>query len=190
MARSAASKTKAMSEESRSPGAGLEEQLQIDLFLQAPAWTDALADAETLSRRAAAAALAGAEPGLPLERAELSLVLADDSFVRGLNRDYRNQDKATNVLSFPALEEDLAPEGEIVLGDVILALETCRREAKEQGKSLAAHVSHLVVHGVLHLLGHDHQDEKEAEEMERLEVEILASLGIADPYEGAAGEDV
>ena len=175
-------------DEPRSPGGTSKEtDTVIDYFLQAPAWKERLPEVEELAGRSALAALTVAEPDLPLERTELSLVLANDAFVKELNRDYRGKDKPTNVLSFPALEEDgLRQEGELVLGDVILALETCESEAAAQAKSLSDHVAHLTVHGVLHLLGYDHQDASDAREMERLEIEILARLGVADPYgEGA-----
>ena len=104
----------------------------------------------------------------------LCIVLANDRLQRRLNRDFRGTDKPTNVLSFAS-----APEG---LGDVVLALETVTREARTQGKSLADHVAHLVVHGVLHLMGYDHETGREAARMERLEARILDGLGIADPY--------
>ena len=105
---------------------------------------------------------------------ELCLVLADDRLQRTLNRRFRGKDRSTNVLSF-----DGAPDG---LGDVVLALETVQAEADAQGKSLADHVAHLVVHGVLHLMGHDHVGAAEARRMERLESAILTGLGIGDPY--------
>ncbi|MGB1547075.1 MAG: rRNA maturation RNase YbeY, partial [Alphaproteobacteria bacterium] len=115
--------------------------------------------------------------------AELSLALVDDACIRGLNRDYRGRDMATNVLAFA---EEAVPDGGIglprFLGDVAVAFETTAGEAKAQAKTLSDHLSHLVVHGVLHLLGYDHGAAKPAEEMEGLEREILARLGIADPY--------
>lgn len=121
--------------------------------------------------------------------AEIAITLSDDAEVRVLNRDWRGKDKPTNVLSFPGLEGAMAnllpPDAPRPLGDIILAFETCRGEAADQGKSLADHTRHLVVHGVLHLLGFDHEDEAEAEEMEALETAILAGLGIADPYREA-----
>jgi probable rRNA maturation factor len=136
-------------------------------------------------RRAARAALAGAEPAKGAAKGdrvgdcagELCLVLADDALQRRLNRDFRGRDKSTNVLSFEG-----APA---TLGDVVLALETVAAEAESQGKSLADHVAHLVVHGVLHLMGYDHQTAAAARQMERLEIAILAGLGIADPYRRA-----
>jgi probable rRNA maturation factor len=117
-------------------------------------------------------------------RVELAVVLANDVEQRGLNRDWRGIDRPTNVLSFPAWEPRApAPPGApLLLGDVVLALETVAREAEAQGKPFADHLSHLVVHGVLHLLGYDHQTEIEAGVMETLETSILAGLGVADPY--------
>lgn len=120
---------------------------------------------------------------------EIAITLSDDAEVQVLNRDWRGKDKPTNVLSFPGLEGAMAgllpPDAPRPLGDLILAYETCAREAEEQGKSLADHARHLVVHGVLHLLGYDHETDAEAEEMEALETTILAGLGIADPYREA-----
>jgi probable rRNA maturation factor len=112
--------------------------------------------------------------------AELSLVLTDDAEQRVLNRDWRGIDKATNVLSFPQIEPFAPVSG--LLGDIILARETLEREAAEQGVSFDDHFTHLVVHGFLHLLGYDHMDDDEALAMEGLETQILASLGVADPY--------
>jgi probable rRNA maturation factor len=144
---------------------------RIALRVEAPAWRAVMPGCERLARRAAQATLAG---NGKMAAGELCLVLADDEVQRALNRRFRGKDRSTNVLSFEA-----APAG---LGDVVLALETVQAEAKAQGKSLADHVAHLVVHGVLHLLGHDHAGTAEARRMERLEVEILAGLGIGDPY--------
>jgi probable rRNA maturation factor len=112
---------------------------------------------------------------------EISLVLADDALVRDLNNRYRGKDKPTNVLSFPAD----GPTGTCccrLLGDVILARETVERESAEQRKTVRDHTRHLIVHGTLHLLGYDHADDRQADEMERLETEILEKLGISDPY--------
>ncbi len=113
----------------------------------------------------------------------VSIVLGDDLEIQGLNKQFRGFDKPTNVLSFPADEDDFVPEGELQpLGDIILAYETIQREALEQDKLFDHHLTHLIVHGFLHLLGYDHEEDVEAEEMEALEIQILASLGIKDPY--------
>lgn len=112
---------------------------------------------------------------------EMAVTLTDDARIQLLNRAWRGKDKPTNVLSFPAAEvpHDVSPEP---LGDVIVALETVLREAAEEGKAPLDHLSHLVVHGTLHLLGYDHEQEEEAEEMEETERVILQGLGISDPY--------
>jgi len=113
----------------------------------------------------------------------VSIVLADDQEIQGLNKQFRGFDKPTNVLSFPSDEDDFVPEGELrPLGDIILAYETIQRESREQDKPFNDHLTHLIVHGFLHLLGYDHEEDVEAEEMEALESQILASLGIKDPY--------
>jgi probable rRNA maturation factor len=147
----------------------------IEIEVEADAWTGALAEAETVVSRAAQAALGTVE-------GDVVVLLTDDEAVRDLNARFRDKDKPTNVLSFPA-PESAAPH----LGDVVLAYGVCAAEAEAQGKTLSDHLSHLVVHGVLHLLGRDHEDDAEAEEMEAEEREILAGLGVADPY--AAGQD-
>lgn len=147
---------------------------------------DWLETAEALVERAAEVALQAVYDDSE-GPAEMSVVLADDALVQQLNRDYRGKDKPTNVLSFALTEADEPELGEgaaVMLGDVILAYETVQREAAEQGKSAADHLVHLVVHGVLHLLGYDHMTDDEAEEMEALETQLLAGLGIADPYAG------
>lgn len=168
---------------------------EIGIVVECDTWLAALPDVEATCRRVAAAALGAATAGWPDEevaRMELAVVLADDARVQTLNRDYRGQDKPTNVLSFAALDDEEAPsppDGPIALGDVILAYETAAAEAAREGKTLVQHLSHLVVHGVLHLLGHDHEDDGEAEEMEGLEVAVLAALGIPDPYAQQHGDD-
>ena len=119
--------------------------------------------------------------------AELSIVLADDETVRMLNRAYRGVDRPTNVLSF-ALDEAEGPVGPdpVALGDVVLAFETVAGEAEAAGLCPKDHVRHLVAHGVLHLIGYNHNEEAEAESMERLEARVLAGFGIADPYRDPA----
>ena len=153
--------------------------IPIALRVEAPGWRRALpANARYLRRVATAALRAAHAEAVPAAAGGLTLVLADDALQRRLNRAYRGHDKPTNVLSF-----DGAPAA---LGDVVLALETVAAEARAQGKPLADHVAHLVVHGVLHLMGYDHETERGARRMEGLEVAILAGLGIADPYQRAA----
>jgi probable rRNA maturation factor len=160
----------------------------ISVSIEAPAWSEAIPDAEAWVAGLAHRTLQAACPGIG--PAGISLLLTDDAAVHALNRTWRGKDNPTNVLSFPATEtaEGEVPEAEfdgvpLELGDIALAYETCAREANEQRKRLADHVAHLILHGVLHLLGYDHLDEDEAQRMEALEIRILAGLGIADPYE-------
>ena len=157
-------------------------------------------DWEALATRAATATLAVTPHAdwidLPLA-IEISVRLTDDAEVQALNRDYRQKDKATNVLSFPMVQPDLldavantdanncAGPGagdEVLLGDIVLAHGICTAEAAEKDITLTDHVAHLIVHGTLHLLGYDHQGQAEAEAMEQIERDVLATLGIADPY--------
>lgn len=158
--------------------------LAIDIALPCPRWRRALPDVAHRAEDAARAALAGATArrvSRADEAAEISLVLADDDAVRALNRRWRGRDSATNVLSFPSGESG-ADGRTVLLGDVVLAYETVAREAAAQGKTLADHLAHLVAHGVLHLLGFDHEKDAEAKRMEALERRVLAGLGVADPY--------
>ncbi len=153
---------------------------RIVLRIEAPAWRRRLPAAGLLVRRAAGAALSAAKARKRNGGAgALCVVLADDRLQQQLNRTFRGKDKPTNVLSFEGSSTGPHPAN---LGDVVLALETIAGEAKQQGKSLSDHVAHLVVHGVLHLMGYDHEKKGEALRMERLEREILAGLDIADPY--------
>lgn len=140
----------------------------LNIVLEAGEWEETLPDSQSL-----------AEKALEFIEGELSLVLADDAFIQDLNHQFRGKNMPTNVLSFPSDDEDG------YLGDVIVALETLEREAKEQGKSLAHHFTHMVIHGALHLQGYDHEDDAEAEEMENKEIQMLAEVGIANPYETA-----
>lgn len=143
---------------------------------------------QRLATKAVTTALAAADRELP-SIAEISIRLTSDAEVRMLNRDYRGKDTATNVLSFPMLDADelasLAhnPQPEILLGDIVLALETCAREAVEKGVTLEAHASHLIVHGTLHLLGYDHIDDDDAAQMEAIESAAMAALGLHQPYD-------
>ena len=160
--------------------------LDIAVAVDDPAWRGALAEPEALCRRAAATALARAGARGP---GEVGIVLTDDRRAAALNERYRGVARPTNVLSFPA--SDAAPGAggvPVLLGDVVVARETVQREAQAQGKTIADHLAHLVVHGTLHLLGHDHEGDGEAARMERLEAAILARLGIADPYRMAEEE--
>jgi len=162
------------------PGRGLPgaQPLEIDISVEAGDWP---AEAELLKicERCTAAAL---ETGLQiLPDSELSIVFTNDDAIQTLNSSWRDRNSATNVLSFPASD----PHDDIygpLLGDIVLAQETVAREASELGIDFHAHVSHLVIHGFLHLFGYDHQDPAEAEVMENEERRIMAALGLDDPY--------
>ncbi|CAN7155100.1 rRNA maturation RNase YbeY [Phenylobacterium sp. LjRoot164] len=151
----------------------------IDVEIEDEAWVAAAPQAQDLVQAAAAAALRQTE----FDGDAVTILLTDDESVRDLNARFRGKDYATNVLSFPAPEN---PEGH--LGDIALAFGVCAREASEQGKPLAHHLQHLVAHGVLHLLGYDHETDAEAEHMEGLERVILAGLGVPDPYAAEQGD--
>ena len=165
--------------------------MMLDIAIEAdPEW-DSSSRWETLVRSAAEAAVAeSAFPQLvKSERPiELSIRLATDGEVKELNTRWRGKDKPTNVLSFPQCAPEelsrIAPAGpEVMLGDIVLARGVCEREAQAKGVSLEEHATHLLIHGTLHLLGYDHQDDGSAEDMERREVRALERLGISDPYE-------
>ncbi len=169
--------------------------MSVDLTVEDPRW-EAL-DLEELAERAIDAALR--HVALDPEDCEVSLMACGDARIAELNRAFRGKPDPTNVLSWPA--EDLAadapgaaprrPEtdfsGEIALGDIAIAWETCAREAESAGRPLGDHVTHLIVHGLLHLLGYDHVDDADAARMEGAETEILGKLGLEDPYRGATG---
>ena len=150
----------------------------IEVEVESRDWTDAVEDVEALVEQAAVAVLDAEGPDA---RGDIVVLLTDDETVRDLNARFRDKDRPTNVLSFPAADMP-GPVGPPPLGDIVLAYGVCAREAQEQSKSLSNHLTHLVVHGVLHLLGRDHEVEAEAEAMEGEERLILASLGISDPY--------
>ena len=151
----------------------------VDVEVEDERWLEVLADAPAVIESAIAAALSAA--GFK-DQADVVVLLCDDAEMRQLNKEYRSKDKATNVLSFPA-PKSMRVKGVLDhLGDIALGFETCVREAGEQGKSLKNHVLHLSVHGALHLLGYDHEDDAGAESMEALERDILKGLGVADPY--------
>ena len=155
-------------------------RIDIDITVEAGAWPQKRA-LRSLVEKAVSAALreAGSEPEVV---SELSVVFSDDAHIRQLNAGWRGKDKPTNVLSFPAFPVKPGEKLPPMLGDIVLAAETVAREAALEGKPLDHHISHLVIHGVLHLLGHDHEDEAEAERMEALERAALARLAIPDPY--------
>lgn len=155
-----------------------------------PVWGSSV-DWEALAGRAVLAAFRNSPHGPLIDASvavEVSVRFADDDEVRELNASYRDKDRPTNVLSFPMVQADLldgldiGDDGEVLLGDIILAHGVCVREAAEKGVPPATHATHLIVHGTLHLLGFDHMDDGEAEAMEDMERAALASMGIADPY--------
>ncbi|MBB6308773.1 rRNA maturation RNase YbeY [Xanthobacter tagetidis] len=159
------------------PGA---EAAAIDVMAEAGDWSR-VPDAEEVTRRAALAALKACGDEVPWP-CEVAVTLTDDAAIRVLNRDWRAMDKPTNVLSFPQADLPEGVDAPQPLGDIIVAIETLEAEAVAEGKAPAHHLAHLVVHGTLHLMGYDHLDDDEAEEMEALERRILAGLGIDDPY--------
>ena len=154
--------------------------IDIDISVEAGAWPDEAALQETASRvvRSVLEELAVE----PTREAELSLLFTDDAHIRVLNRDWRGKDKPTNVLSFPAFEVSPGDPLPPMLGDVVLAFETVSAEAALEEKSFDHHLSHLIAHGFLHLVGYDHEADEEAEAMEDLERRVLARLAIPDPY--------
>jgi probable rRNA maturation factor len=151
----------------------------VDILIESEAWQE-LPDAEYVARQAIAAAASGAD----IRRAEVSVLLCDDDTIAALNGRWRGQEKPTNVLSFPAHPShgSVMLQEKMPLGDIAVAYETLVREAGESGRTASAHLSHLVVHGFLHLVGYDHETDDEADEMEGLERDILARIGVADPY--------
>ena len=156
----------------------------IDIAVEAESWHRILG-AELIAHRAAQAAFSDAK----ISEGEVSILLTDDARIHELNRTYRGKDNPTNVLSFPMIQPDLlqtvtqnSDDGEVLLGDLVLAHGVCASEAAERGLAIEDHAAHLIVHGVLHLLGFDHQGDAEAEVMEEMERAALASLRLHDPY--------
>lgn len=169
--------------------------MMLDVAIEADSEWDSSTRWAPLVRNAAEAAVAAsAFPELAScdRHVELSVRLTDDEEVKALNARWRGKDKPTNVLSFPQLDreeiEAADPAGpELMLGDVVLARGVCQREAQEKAIPIEDHAAHLIVHGTLHLLGYDHEDDESAAEMESREVRALARLGIADPYQESDG---
>lgn len=164
----------------------------LDVAVQSGSGWGNVEDWEALAERAVTAALQISPYGEWIGRnlaIEVAVRLTDDDEVQTLNGQYRGKDMPTNVLSFPMVQPDLleglanTDDGEVLLGDLVLARETCQREAADKGISVADHATHLIVHGTFHLLGYDHIEDAEAEAMEALETAALASIGIADPYD-------
>ncbi|MGE0232715.1 MAG: rRNA maturation RNase YbeY [Flavobacteriaceae bacterium] len=153
------------------PEAGAEGSLRLNVDTEVDGWPSVIDEDFAAGVASCLAAFIDVQ-------GEASLMLSDDDHVRALNERFRQKDRPTNVLSFPPGPG--SPEN--YLGDVILALQTVRREADEEHKRFDHHVAHLIVHGLLHLAGYDHENDEEAEEMEALERDVLARLGIADPY--------
>ena len=172
--------------------------LNIATSISDPAWQNSIADIDSLVQEAVMATLGvisgkfqlSCQPGTPTPVVEISLLFTNDTEIQALNRDYRGKDRPTNVLSFPdtpldpsELADAILMEEPLLLGDIVMARETVMREAAVQNKILSDHLVHLLVHGLLHLAGFDHMEENEAEKMENLEIMILQSLHIPNPYE-------
>jgi probable rRNA maturation factor len=155
--------------------------IEIDVSVEAGAWPD-----EDKLRALAGQAVKAAVARLDLADAtsELSIVFTDDSSIRALNAEWRGKDKPTNVLSFPAFAAKSGDTPGPMLGDIVIAHETVKSEADLEGKSFDDHLRHLIIHGFLHLLGYDHENDMDAEEMEAVERVILADMGVSDPYSG------
>lgn len=142
---------------------------EIDILIQDELWNEEFDNIEDATKEVVSKVL-------KQRNYSISIVLTNNQTIQDLNKNYRGKNKPTNVLSFPQ-------DHESILGDVIIALETIKSEAKEQEKKLEHHYKHMLIHGTLHLLGYDHETEKEAYEMEKIEIEILQNFGITNPYE-------
>jgi probable rRNA maturation factor len=184
MSKSAARRApEAISEHNRNSGAMAQSALPItEVLVVADCWLNE-PDVEAVIQRAIAVAAEMVDADT--SEAELAVMLTDDGGIRTLNKNWRGLDKPTNVLSFPALQlttERSSQDAPRMLGDIAIAYETTRREADDEQKRFDHHLSHLAIHGFLHLIGYDHEKDQDAETMETLEREILAQLDIPDPY--------
>lgn len=168
-------------------------RLRTSVRIEHGAWRSGLGDPAALCRKASMAGWTLGRRGLPenhtlagplVAPVEISVLLTGDAEIRALNRDHRGKDRPTNVLSFPGDDSPGAPGQDILLGDIVLAWETVAAEARNESKPVDDHTRHLVIHGVLHLLGYDHESRDDASLMEGLEVDSLARLGVPDPYKG------
>jgi probable rRNA maturation factor len=170
---------------SHSPNTPAQIPLEVDVIIEHEGWQELgnmLGDLEELTQQALHAVIHTASFTVP-HYAQVCFLFSDDATIKQLNRDFRAIDKPTNVLSFPSVPSPHNEQGH-PLGDVILAYETMKREAIEEGKSLKDHTLHLIIHGFLHLNGFDHETQNEAEFMESAEIKALAHLGVVNPYEG------
>lgn len=176
-------------------------KLKVHLDIASGRWKKSFPNMKEKIEQAVAAAFLGAKKPNAFRRRtfEISVILTDDGNLKTLNKNYRGKNKPTNVLSFPQLNLrsfrrgalDIFPvKSEIPLGDIVLAFQTIRRESLEQGKLFEDHLIHLIVHGTLHLFGYDHENRKEIKIMEKLECDILETLGYPDPYHAKAVEKI
>jgi len=156
---------------------GAKKQVEIDVIVRSARWRKR-PTAKTIVKRAVLAAV----EAISTPSTELAIVLTDDSAIQTLNRDWRGKNASTNVLSFPAAAPGKSRSAPPYIGDIIIAYQTVAREAVAEGKPFNHHLAHLAVHGFLHLLGYDHENDRDAEKMERLERKILKRLAVPDPY--------
>lgn len=161
----------------------LSSPIEITLHIKDERWEERIPNISTLTQKAVSKTLQFLQLGI-LDL-EMSVVFADDPFLQEYNVRYRGKDKPTNVLSFSALGTPLVVKEGDNLGDIMIAYETMEKEAQAQGKTLQDHTVHIIVHGVLHLIGYNHEEDDEAEKMEKTEIEILKTLGVQNPYEGS-----
>ncbi|MGH1455304.1 MAG: rRNA maturation RNase YbeY [Alphaproteobacteria bacterium] len=164
----------------KSTTSNLMPELEIDIDVKDPLWLKYFSDIENHTHDIITKTLNSQLPNV--QHIEISIVLADNNFVQDLNKNYRGKNKPTNVLSFPQTERNELNMPALMLGDIIIASQTIKRESQEQEKTFKDHYTHMLVHGCLHLLHYDHTTDEQAEEMESLETEILSSLGIKNPY--------